>query len=177
MRRMYSIEQCIHFFNNSKEGKLLSTPSASPMNSQIVYAAITPGLRNLAKAIIANELIELAKNKSIDYYKPVVDRVNAKLLNTPGIIKLQFRDIHLNHPNCFIELLAEVTTALYNEGLGMLSSVIIRQEEGNKTEMPGSGYFLLCRELGMKFKNDETDKLTIWCKNLSEVHNLWSAAK
>lgn len=140
---------------------------------QEVNTAVMPHLRVTAKAIILSELTRLAKNETVRYYDEFLQRVNCKLAEVPGVHYVQFENAHLNFPGSFTEILGEVSTLMYNEGLGLLSSVVI----GREHQRPGAGYFMLCRQLGMNFKNAEDSRDSIWSQNLNEVFNIWRVTK
>lgn len=97
------------------------------------------------------EILErVASNRRAVAYSEVVSQVEAMHLEPDSKL--------------FAEMLDEISRHSDEEGLGMLSAVVIHKGDDY---LPGSGFFKLGRELG----RDPSDKVAFHTAELHRVHN------
>lgn len=74
---------------------------------------------------------------------------------------------HLDpHGQALARLLDEVSRSEDSAGRGMLSVVVVRQED----QMPGDGFFHLAAELG----RDSSDRERCWIAEIKRVYSVWT---
>lgn len=105
----------------------------------------------LAKEEARKAMIIAAKNESTIYYSDLVKDIFA--------IRFDPHDFKLFH------LLGQISTEESVKGRGMLTAVVVRQDDGQ----PGLGFFVVARNLGLGIGNQDE----FWISELRKVFNAW----
>ena len=96
-------------------------------------------------------MIKAARAEGTISYADIVEQIKS--------ITFRHHDFSLFH------LLGQISSSESAEGRGMLTSVVVRQEDG----YPGQGFFDLARELGL----DSSDREAFWVSELRIVYSAW----
>lgn len=67
------------------------------------------------------------------------------------------------------EMLDEINNSEHKAGRPMISSVVVHSQEG----LPGAGFFVCARELGVLTTKNRQDELAFFVGELRRVHDYW----
>ncbi len=96
-------------------------------------------------------MVAAAREESTLSYSALVKEIRS--------ITFQPHDFRLFH------LLGRISKEEVAHGRGMLTAVVVRQEDG----LPGQGFFQLAKELGF----DASDQEAFWASELARVFKVW----
>jgi len=108
-----------------------------------------------AKKQAQQAMVIAARQETAISYSELVKQIEA--------IHFEPHDFNLFH------LLGQISTKESEDGRGLLTAVVVRQEDG----LPGQGFFQLARDLGL----DPSDQEGFWISQLSNVYSSWSELK
>lgn len=105
-----------------------------------------------AREEIRTILAQVAKERSVITYGELCARLKSAVLDP--------------HGSTLAHLLGEISEMESDEGRGMLSVVVVRQDD----TMPGDGFFQLAHQLG----RDTSDRERCWIDEAKLVYSAWA---
>jgi len=108
-----------------------------------------------AKREAHQAMVTAARQETTISYSDLVKQIQA--------IQFEPHDFNLFH------LLGQISTREVEEGRGMLTAVVVTQDDG----LPGQGYFHLASHLGL----DASDPDAFWVSELRKVYSSWRESK
>ncbi|MBV9832952.1 MAG: hypothetical protein JO055_01010 [Alphaproteobacteria bacterium] len=106
---------------------------------------------NAAKAEARSAMVEVARKGKTLSYGGLASKIHT--------LQFEARDIRLFH------LLGEISREEDAGGRGMLSAVVVRQEDGK----PGPGFFDLALSIG----HNASDQMAFWVSEFEKVTKYW----
>jgi len=100
-------------------------------------------------------MVTAARQETTISYSDLVKQIQA--------IQFEPHDFNLFH------LLGQISTREVEEGRGMLTAVVVTQDDG----LPGQGYFHLASQLGLDASNPDA----FWVSELRKVYSSWRESK